>query len=65
MEVVKESRCDIVRAHNFVFILTWSVDVAISISDEQTVWSERCMSDVMSDFVMLISRLVMRDFARH
>ena len=65
MEMVEQSRCNVMRDYDFIFVLTRCVNVAITSSDEQTVWSERCMSDIMSHFVMLISRLAVRDFARH
>ena len=65
MEMVEQSRCNVVRDYDFIFVLTRCVNVAITSSDEQTIWSERCMSDVVSHFIMLITWLVVRDFARH
>ena len=63
MEVVEQSRCDIVRDYDFVLILTWGVCVTVSSCDEQTIWSKCCMSDIMSHLIMLISRLAVRNLA--
>ena len=63
MEMVEQSRCDIVRDNDFVLVLTWSVYVTVPSCDEQTVWSKRCVSDIVSHLVMLISRLAVRNFA--
>ena len=65
MEIVEPFRCNVMRDYDFVFVLTRCVNVAITCSDEQTVWSEHCMSDVVSHFIMLITWLIARDFARH
>ena len=58
MEMVEQSRCNVVRDYDFIFVLTRCVNVAITSSDEQTVWSECCMPDVVSHFIMLITWLV-------
>ena len=58
MEMVEQSRCNIVKDYDFIFVLTRFVNVAITNSDEQTFWSKRCMSDIMSHFVIKVSGLV-------
>ena len=63
MEVVEQSRCDIVGDYDFVLILTWGVYVTVSSCEKQTIWSKHCMSDIMSHLIMLISRLTVRNLA--
>ena len=37
---------------------------AITSIDEQTIWSKRCMSDVVSHLLVLITRFTVRNLAR-
>ena len=63
VEMVKKSRGDIVRNYNFIFELTWSVCNTVSCCNKQTVWSELGMSDVVTHFVVLVPRFVVRNLA--
>ena len=61
--MIEQARCDVVWDDDLVFELSWIVCVAVSCGDEEAVRGKLGVSDVVTHFVVLVSRLVVWDLA--